>query len=288
VFTEEDSDPPSAGQTTPRRILFEELKRAQASLLALEIGFSLSKLQMPEKGPRTKKTPYLCCRYNAGNLGNVNIIAYQHPLLGDWEIMEQDAQRYQQRVRSAIREEMIHALQIITVRKKYEQSVWQLSRFQTAEAYYEHLLGAIIDELATTTDGKQAVLLAAQLYYEDWSITSMERLKETDRRLHGRDGYLAIELIRQLVQIRCGELTSEEARGKAWDKHRVFYVGHFGTTENLLMSMAEALRQAVPRLVTLSPSLAEALGEIEQTLLTIDESRYARRVNDYASTICNR
>ena len=74
----------------------------------------------------------------------------------------------------------------------------------------------------------------------------MERLKETDRRSHGRDGYLAIELIRQLVQIRCGELTSEEAMGKAWDKHRVFRVGNFGTTENLLNSMAETLRQAAP------------------------------------------
>jgi hypothetical protein len=66
----------------------------------------------------------------------------------------------------------------------------------------------------------------------------MERIRETDRKLHGRDGYLVIELIRQLVQIRSGELTSEEARGNAWDKHRIFYVGEFGTTENLLKSMA--------------------------------------------------
>jgi hypothetical protein len=117
VFTEEYSDPPSVGQITPGRILFEELERARASLLALGIGFSVSPVELPQKSARTQKTPYLCCRYNAGDLGNVNIIAYQHPLLGDWEIMEQDAQRYKQRLRSAIREEMIHALQIITVRK---------------------------------------------------------------------------------------------------------------------------------------------------------------------------
>jgi len=95
---------------------------------------------------------------------------------------------------------MIHALQIIAVKRKYDQCAWRRRHYPTAEIFYEHLLGVIIGELATTTEGKQAVLIAAQLYYEDWSITSMERLKETDRKLRGRDGYLAIELIRQLVQ----------------------------------------------------------------------------------------
>jgi hypothetical protein len=178
---------------------------------------------------------------------------------------------------SAIREEMIHAIQIITAKKKYDQGEWRKRRFQTAEIFYEDLLGAIIDELATKKEGKQAVLIAAQLYYEDWTINSMERLQETDRRLHGRDGYLAIELIRQLVQIRRGELTSEEARGNAWDKHRIIYVGNFGTTENLLKSMAETLRHSVPKLVTLSPTLAEALSEIEEVIQTIDETRTCRR-----------
>ena len=45
----------------------------------------------------------------------------------------------------------------------------------------------------------------------------MQKLRETDKKLHGRDGYLVSELIRQLVQIRFGELTSEEAKGK---RHR--------------------------------------------------------------------
>jgi hypothetical protein len=56
----------------------------------------------------------------------------------------------------------------------------------------------------------------------------MQKLKETDKKLHGRDGYLVSELIRQLVQIRFGELTSEEAKGKIWDQKRLF------TTENLV------------------------------------------------------
>jgi hypothetical protein len=104
------------------------------------------------------------------------------------------------------------------------------------------------------------VLTAAKLYYEDWTITSMEKLRAMDKKLHGMDGYLVSELIRQLVQIRIGELTSEEAKGTAWDKNRIFYVGRFGTTENLLKSMAGTLRQAVPKLVNLSPNASRSFN----------------------------
>jgi hypothetical protein len=90
----------------------------------------------------------------------------------------------------------------------------------------------------------------------------MEDLRQVDRNRHGRDGYMVSELIRQLIQIRFGEPLSEEAKGKAWDKNRVFSLDQFGTTENLLNSMAGTLRMAVPKLVNLSPTLAEALEEI--------------------------
>ena len=126
-------------------------------------------------------------------------------------------------------------------------------------------------------DGQGLVLTAAKLYYEDWTITSMEQLRAMDKKLHGRAGYLISELIRQLVQIRIGELTSEEAKGTAWDKNRIFYVGRFGTTENLLKSMTGTLRQAVPKLVNLSPTLAEALMEIEKTI----------QKSSWRSLICN-
>ena len=99
----------------------------------------------------------------------------------------------------------------------------------------------------------------------------MEKLRQTDEKLHGRDGYLASELIRQIVQIRIGELTSEEAKGRAWDRHRIFNVAQFGTTENLLRFMAGTLRQAVPKLVKLSPTLAEALIEIEDAIKKIHQ-----------------
>ena len=85
VPTEERSlDEASVDQSAPRRILFEEFERARSSLLTLGIGFSISHAERQWKGGWPKKPPYLCCRYNAGDLGNVNIIAFCHPLLGDW------------------------------------------------------------------------------------------------------------------------------------------------------------------------------------------------------------
>jgi hypothetical protein len=136
VPTEEHSlDEASVDRSAPRRILFEEYERARSSLLTLGIGFSISHTERQWKGGRPKKPPYLCCRYNAGDLGNVNITAFCHPLLGDWELMERDVQRYQQRIHSAIREEIIHAIQIITAKKKYDQGEWRKRRFQTAEIF---------------------------------------------------------------------------------------------------------------------------------------------------------
>jgi hypothetical protein len=208
-----------------------------------------------------------------GDLGDVNIVAFYHPLIADWDLMEREVEAYRMRIRSAIREEMIHSIQVLTVKSRYDGSIELTHQFKTAERYYEHLLGKIIEELATTKEGADVVCTAAQLYYEDWSITSMQKLRETDKRLHGRDGYLVSELIRQLVQIRFGELTSEEAKGKAWDRKRLFNTSKFGTTENLLRFMAGTLRQAVPKLIKLSPTLAEALVEIERTIQKIQQIR---------------
>ena len=117
MLTEGCADPVAANWTIPEKILFEELNRAQASLLALGIGFSVSHAELRQRGGKLQKPPYLCCRFNAGDLGNVNVVAYSHPLLGDWELMERDAFRFQQRIRAAIGEEMIHALQIVAVRQ---------------------------------------------------------------------------------------------------------------------------------------------------------------------------
>jgi hypothetical protein len=256
-------------ESNPKDILFAEIRRSQPSLAQLGIGFSVSRQMGRMKGGRAKKPPYFACCYNFGNLGNVNIVAFFYPLIADWDLMEKKSDEYRQRVRSAIREEMIHSVQVITVKSRYERSAELLRRFRDAETYYEYLLGKIIEELATNKEGQELVLTAAKLYYEDWTITSMEKLRAMDKKLHGMDGYLVSELIRQLVQIRIGELTSEEAKGTAWDKNRIFYVGRFGTTENLLKAMAGTLRQAVPKLVNLSPTLAESLTEIERTIQKI-------------------
>jgi hypothetical protein len=255
----------------PEKILSSEITRARPSLRVLGIGFSISYVKKRIKAGKPKRPPYFACCYNVGDLGDVNIVAFHHPLIADWDLMEKDAEAYRMRIRSAIREEMIHSIQVITVKNRYDRSADLTSQFRTAESYYEFLLGKIIEELATTREGQELVCTAAQLYYEDWSITSMQKLRETDKKLHGRDGYLVSELIRQVVQIRFGELTSEEAKGKAWDRRRLFNTARFGTTENLLRFMAGTLRQAVPKLISLSPTLAEALVEIERTIQKIHQ-----------------
>jgi hypothetical protein len=263
--------PLATADFTPKKILSSEIARAKPSFMALEIGFSVSHAKKRIRAGKAKKLPYFACRYNVGNLGNVNIVAFHHPLIADWDLMEKDAEAYRMRIRSAIREEMIHAIQVISVKSRYERSSDLGRQFKTAQSYYQHLLGKIFDELAACEECLKVVCTAAQLYYEDWSITSLEKLRKVDQKLHGRDGYQVSELIRQLAQIRFGELTSEEAKGKAWDQKRLFHTGKFGTTENLLRFMAGTLRQGVPKLISLSPTLAEALSEIERTIQEIHQ-----------------
>jgi hypothetical protein len=248
---------------SPREILFQETRGFKQSLEPLKIGLTVSRAKIRFKGTEPRKPPYFACCYDVGTLQNVNIVAFIYPLLADWEVMERERENYRLRIRAAFREEMIHAVQVIAVRNRYDHTPTLQDRFADTEAYYESLLGKIVDELAVSEEGQEAVLTAAQLYYEDWTITNMDELRQVDRNRHGRDGYMVSELVRQLIQIRFGELLSEEAKGKAWDKNRLFSLGEFRTTENLLDSMAGTLRAAVPKLVSLSPTLAEALEEIE-------------------------
>jgi hypothetical protein len=263
--------PSATADLAPKKILSSEIIRTKPSFKALGIGFSVSHAKKRIKAGKPKKLPYFACRYNVGNLGDVNIVAFHYPLIADWELMEKDAESYRMRIRSAIREEMIHSIQVITVKRRYDTSIDLARQFKTAQSYYQHLLSKIIEELAACTECLEVVCTAAQLYYEDWSITSLQKLRKIDKKLHGRPGYQVSELIRQLVQIRFGELTSEEAKGKAWDRKRLFNTGKFGTTENLLRFMVGTLRQAAPRLISLSPTLAEALVEIERTIQKIHQ-----------------
>jgi hypothetical protein len=253
----------------PGRILFKEFRAVKPSLDALGIGFSVSRTNARMKSENHAKAPYFACCHNRRDLGNVKIVAFYYPLVADWSLLEADVDQYRKRIHSALREEMIHATQVLTAKKRYDGSEELRRRFADAEAYYDYILGRIIDELASSKEGEKAVLTAAQLYYEDWTISSMEELRQADRKYHGRDGYLVIELIRQVIQIRFGGLITEEAKGKAWDKRRIFSVEEYGTTENLMNSMAATLRRAVPRLIDLSPTLTEALTEVETTIRTI-------------------
>jgi hypothetical protein len=275
------SQPAKCAICSPTPILFEEFRHLKPALDALNIGFSVSRAKGNRKRGRQRKLPYFACCYDVGTLAHVNVVAFYHPLIADWGLMEADPDRYRQRVKSALREEMIHAIQVLTVKKRYERSSGLSMHFPDAETYYDHLLGRVIAELARNQIGEKAILTAAKLYYEDWTINSIEKLKQADRKYHGRDGYLVCELIRQVTQIRFGELMSEEAKGKAWDKHRIFFVGEYGTTENLMMAMAATLRQAVPQLIDLSPTLTEALTEIEATIQTIGGIAGAKLVRSH-------
>jgi hypothetical protein len=114
---------PATADVEPEKILSSEIIRAKPSLKALGIGFSVSYAKKRIKAGKPKKLPYFACRYNVGNLGNVNIVAFHYPLLADWDLMEKDADAYRMRIRSAIREEMIHSIQVITAKSRYDRSI---------------------------------------------------------------------------------------------------------------------------------------------------------------------
>jgi len=120
-----------------KKILSSEITRAKPSLGALGIGFSVSYAKKRMRAGKPKKPPYFACCYNVGNLGDVNIVAFYHPLIADWDLMEKDAEGYRMRIRSAIREEMIHSIQVITVKSRYDRSIDLTRQFKTAESYYE-------------------------------------------------------------------------------------------------------------------------------------------------------
>ena len=82
--------------------------------------------------------------------------------------------------------------------------------------------------------------------------------------------YLGRELAKAEAALSNG---SEEAKGKIWDQKRLFNAEKFGTTENLLRFMAGTLRQGVSKLISLSPTLTEALLEIEGTIQKIHQIR---------------
>ena len=67
---------------------------------------------------------------------------------------------------------MIHAIQLLTVKKRFERSSQLRSRFKDAESYYDDILGRIVAELARSKVGEKAVLTAAKLYCEDWRLAA--------------------------------------------------------------------------------------------------------------------
>jgi hypothetical protein len=132
----------------PAAVLFEEFRRLKPFLDTLKVGFCVSRRKGGSRRARRKRLPYFTCCYDPGTLANVNIVAFYYPLITDWEMMEADGDQYRARIRSALREEMIHALQVLTAKARYERSCELGTRFEDAEAYYDNILGKVIQELA--------------------------------------------------------------------------------------------------------------------------------------------
>src|SRR6202171_915641 len=84
----------------PKRILSSEISRAKTSLRAPGVEFSFPTEKMRIRAGKPKKPPYFACCYNVGNLGDVNIVAFYHPLVADWDVMARDAGAYRMRSRS--------------------------------------------------------------------------------------------------------------------------------------------------------------------------------------------
>jgi len=145
-------------QAIPGTILYEEISRVMSSLDTLGIQFSVSYITNRLRDGKPRKPPYLSCRYNVGDLEGVNIVAFYHLLISDWELMERRATWYRVRIRSVIRKEVIHAIQLKTVKARYDQSIEIQNNHLTAEAYYESLLDKIVQELIVTSDGVPSFL----------------------------------------------------------------------------------------------------------------------------------
>ena len=71
------------GQGIPKKFLFCEITRTKPSLKTLGIEISVSYAKIRMKAGKPKKPPYFACCYNVGNLGDVNIVAFYHPLIAD-------------------------------------------------------------------------------------------------------------------------------------------------------------------------------------------------------------
>jgi hypothetical protein len=130
------SVPKETADLSPREILFQETRGFKSSLEPLNVGLAVSRAKIRLKGGEPRRPPYFTCCYDIGTLLNVNIVAFLYPLLADWELMERRTEKYRLRIQAALREEMVHAVQVIAARSRYETTPDLQQRFPDTEAYY--------------------------------------------------------------------------------------------------------------------------------------------------------
>jgi hypothetical protein len=78
--------------------------------------------------------------------------------------------------------------------------------------------------------------------------------------------YTTVELMRQIIQVRLGEITSEEARGAAWDQHGYWRMDEH---KSQISEMYHILKTAAPSPEHISPLLAEIVHDTHSLLASL-------------------
>lgn len=241
--------------TTATKVLDQALLEAKKSLYPFGIPIRVNTNQ-PVSG---EFRPYLSTFYNAGSLEDINVIAYTPELHTDSQHLTEE--EYKIRLITGFKEEIIHCIQLVSAKLRFSRlNANQKAMWGTACAYYNRLQQELFNELAATEHGSKLLIAAGKLYYANPLINTIEQLRANDISEHSRVGYITVELIRQIVQIRLGEVTSEEGRKKTWDKNNLFAVGAS------LEELAATIKEYAPNPSKVSNLLAEIIGTVEELL----------------------
>lgn len=234
-------------------ILTTEFREARHTLL--QFGIECKKVTSPAIHGETR--PYFATLFNSRDLDGIEVLCYETEVLEDRKDLKPTD--FKTRVRAGFREEIIHALQILSTKERFNRLANpEKTQERSAGDYYKKIQRDLFNELASTPEGQSLLVDSGRLYYADPTIQTVEDLREYDITYHRREGYITVELTRQLVEIRLGVQTSEENRGKSWDKGDRFKEHAFS-----LESLAQTIKTHAPNPRALSPLMGEVIEEIE-------------------------
>jgi hypothetical protein len=268
-----------AKEIKPNNVIKHAVEEKTETTLAIDLierelteaETTLAPFQIPLRRDDSRKpnNPYLATTYNADDLECIGVTAYEKELLKDKDHL--NPQEFKQRVRSGLKEEVIHALQILSTKerfKKLPQSTQEKEK--TPGDFYRKVQKELFEELSSTKEGRNLLIASGKLYYANPKISSIEDLKNADITHHKREGYITVELTRQIIQIRLGEVTSEESLKKAWDKAKSF---GYGAHKKQLEALAQTIRKHASEPSKISPLMGEIVKDIENLTKIINEKK---------------